>query len=301
MYKPVVLMTGASGFIGSHLVKFLLARDYAVIGLTRQKKLREEHPDFHWINDLEELKNHQIDYVINLAGESIGQGRWTAARKKKLLDSRLNTTRQLYDYLEKNQIKPKRIISTSAIGYYGIDPQERWDRVCTEQSPPQSIFMSELCEKWEKLALSYTGQDTKIVRFAVVFGQGGGILPQMLLPIKLNMFGRIGHGRQPVTWVHLQDVMRVIEFLMQQPTQQQVFNVVAPEKVSQAQFARIAAQVLKRKPLLPLPACSMKMMLGEQSQLILNGQYVQPKALQEAGFEFNYPTLKEALIDILNH
>ncbi|WP_159123307.1 TIGR01777 family oxidoreductase [Acinetobacter variabilis] len=301
MYKPVVLMTGASGFIGSHLVKFLLARDYAVIGLTRQKKLREAHPDFHWINDLEELKNHQIDYVINLAGESIGQGRWTAARKKKLLDSRLNTTKQLYDYLEKNQIKPKRIISTSAIGYYGIDPQEHWDRVCTEQSPPQSIFMSELCEKWEKLALSYTGQNTKIVRFAVVFGQGGGILPQMLLPIKLNIFGRIGHGRQPVTWVHLQDVMRAIEFLMQQSTQQQVFNVVAPEKVSQAQFVRIAAQVLKRKPLLPLPACSMKMMLGEQSQLILNGQYVQPKALQEAGFEFNYPTLKEALIDILNH
>lgn len=301
MYKPVVLMTGASGFIGSHLVKFLLARDYAAIGLTRQKKLREAHPDFHWINDLEELKNHQIDYVINLAGESIGQGRWTAARKKKLLDSRLNTTRQLYDYLEKNQIKPKRIISTSAVGYYGIDPQEHWETVCTEQSPPQSIFMSELCEKWEKLALSYTGQDTKIVRFAVVFGQGGGILPQMLLPIKLNIFGRIGHGRQPVTWVHLQDVMRAIEFLMQQPTQQQVFNVVAPEKVSQAQFVRIAAQVLKRKPLLPLPACSMKMMLGEQSQLILNGQYVQPKALQEAGFEFNYPTLKEALIDILNH
>ena len=300
MYKPVVLMTGASGFIGSHLVKFLLARDYAVIGLTRQKKLREAHPDFHWINDLEELKNHQIDYVINLAGESIGQGRWTAARKKKLLDSRLNTTKQLYDYLEENQIKPKRIISTSAVGYYGIDPQERWDTVCTEQSPPQSIFMSELCEKWEKLALSYTGQDTKIVRFAVVFGQGGGILPQMLLPIKLNMFGRIGHGRQPVTWVHLQDVMRAIEFLMQQPTQQQVFNVVAPEKVSQAQFVRIAAQVLKRKPLLPLSACSMKMMLGEQSQLILNGQYVQPKALQEAGFEFSYPTLKEALIDILN-
>lgn len=300
MYKPIVLMTGASGFIGSHLVKFLLARDYAVIGLTRQKKLREEHPDFHWINNLEELKNHQIDYVINLAGESIGQGRWTAARKKKLLDSRLNTTRQLYDYLEKNQIKPKRIISTSAVGYYGIDPQVHWETVCTEQSPPQSIFMSELCEKWEKLALSYTGQDTKIVRFAVVFGQGGGILPQMLLPIKLNIFGRIGHGRQPVTWVHLQDVMRAIEFLMQQPTQQQVFNVVAPEKVSQAQFVRIAAQVLKRKPLLPLPACSMKMMLGEQSQLILNGQYVQPKALQEAGFEFSYPTLKEALIEILN-
>ena len=301
MYKPVVLLTGASGFIGSHLVHFLLERDYRVIGLTRQKNKREPHPDFHWINQLDELKQHQIDYVVNLAGESIGQGRWTAARKKKLLNSRLDTTRHLFDYLEKNQLRPKRIISTSAVGYYGIDPNERWEQVCTEQSPPQDIFMSELCAKWEQLALSYANQNTKIVRFAVVFGKGGGILPQMLLPIKLNLFGRIGHGRQPVTWVYLEDVLRAIEFLMLDDTTEQIFNVVAPEKSSQAQFARTAAQILKRKPLLPLPACSLKMMLGEQSQLVLNGQYVQSKALQEAGFQFHYPTLKEALDNILKH
>lgn len=301
MYKPVVLLTGASGFIGSHLVHFLLERDYRVIGLTRQKNKREPHPDFHWINQLDELKQHQIDYVVNLAGESIGQGRWTAARKKKLLNSRLDTTRHLFDYLEKNQLRPKRIISTSAVGYYGIDPNERWEQVCTEQSPPQDIFMSELCAKWEQLALSYANQNTKILRFAVVFGKGGGILPQMLLPIKLNLFGRIGHGRQPVTWVYLEDVLRAIEFLMLDDTTEQIFNVVAPEKSSQAQFARTAAQILKRKPLFPLPACSLKMMLGEQSQLVLNGQYVQPKALQEAGFQFHYPTLKEALDNILKH
>lgn len=301
MYKPVVQLTGASGFIGSHLVHFLLERDYRVIGLTRQKNKREPHPDFHWINQLDELKQHQIDYVVNLAGESIGQGRWTAARKKKLLNSRLDTTRHLFDYLEKNQLRPKRIISTSAVGYYGIDPNERWEQVCTEQSPPQDIFMSELCAKWEQLALSYANQNTKIVRFAVVFGKGGGILPQMLLPIKLNLFGRIGHGRQPVTWVYLEDVLRAIEFLMLDDTTEQIFNVVAPEKSSQAQFARTAAQILKRKPLFPLPACSLKMMLGEQSQLVLNGQYVQPKALQEAGFQFHYPTLKEALDNILKH
>lgn len=301
MYKPVVLLTGASGFIGSHLVHFLLERDYRVIGLTRQKNKREPHPDFHWINQLDELKQHQIDYVVNLAGESIGQGRWTAARKKKLLNSRLDTTRHLFDYLEKNQLRPKRIISTSAVGYYGIDPNERWEQVCTEQSPPQDIFMSELCAKWEQLALSYANQNTKIVRFAVVFGKGGGILPQMLLPIKLNLFGRIGHGRQPVTWVYLEDVLRAIEFLMLDDMTEQIFNVVAPEKSSQAQFARTAAQILKRKPLFPLPACSLKMMLGEQSQLVLNGQYVQPKALQEAGFQFHYPTLKEALDNILKH
>ena len=301
MYKPVVLLTGASGFIGSHLVHFLLERDYRVIGLTRQKNKREPHPDFHWINQLDELKQHQIDYVVNLAGESIGQGRWTAARKKKLLNSRLDTTRHLFDYLEKNQLRPKRIISTSAVGYYGIDPNERWEQVCTEQSPPQDIFMSELCAKWEQLALSYANQNTKIVRFAVVFGKGGGILPQMLLPIKLNLFGRIGHGRQPVTWVYLEDLLRAIEFLMLDDTTEQIFNVVAPEKSSQAQFARTAAQILKRKPLFPLSACSLKMMLGEQSQLVLNGQYVQPKALQEAGFQFHYPTLKEALDNILKH
>ncbi len=301
MYKPVVLVTGASGFIGSHLVRFLLDRDYRVTGLTRQKNKPEPHPDFHWINQLDELKQHQLDYVVNLAGESIGQGRWTAARKKKLLDSRLDTTKQVFDYLEKNQLKPKRIISTSAVGYYGIDPNERWEQVCTEQSPPQDIFMSELCAKWEQLALSYTNQNTKIVRFAVVFGKGGGILPQMLLPIKLNLFGRIGHGHQPVTWVHLEDVLRAIEFLMLEDTIEQIFNVIAPEKSSQAQFARTAAQILQRKSLLPLPACSLKMMLGEQSQLVLNGQYVQPKALQEAGFQFHYPTLKEAMDNILKH
>jgi uncharacterized protein (TIGR01777 family) len=299
MYKPVVLITGASGFIGRHLVQFLLERDYRVIGLTRQKNQREPHPDFHWINRLDELKQHQIDYVVNLAGESIGQGRWMAARKKQLLDSRLDTTRQLFEYLEKYQIQPKGIISTSAVGYYGIDPAEQWEQVCTEQSPPQDIFMSELCAKWEQLALSYSGQNTKIVRFAVVFGQGGGILPQMLLPIKLNLFGRIGHGRQPVTWVHLQDVLRAIEFLMLETTTEQIFNVVAPEKIHQGQFARIAAQLLKRWPIFPLPAVFLKMLLGEQSQLVLNGQYVQPKALQDAGFQFSYPTLKEALKQIL--
>ena len=129
--------------------------------------MREEHPDFHWINDLEELKNHQIDYVINLAGESIGQGRWTAARKK-LLDSRLNTTKQLYDY-QKNQIKPKRIISTSAIA--------------TTESIRKNAGIR--CTKVRHNPYTEMGKPliTKIVRFAVMFGQGGGILPQMLLPI----------------------------------------------------------------------------------------------------------------------
>ncbi len=299
MYKPVVLITGASGFIGSHLLPFLLARDYCVIGLSRKKQPAWQHSQLQWIQHLDEIRQ-PIDYVINLAGESIGQGRWSVARKRQLLQSRLDSTRQLYEYLERYEIQPQRIISTSAVGYYGIDPDEQWNTVCTEHSPPQPIFMSELCARWEQQALSYSQQDTKIIRLGVVFAGNGGILPQMLRPIRWNLVGKIGHGRQPVTWVHVQDVLRAIEFLMHKTTSQQVFNVVAPELSSQAQFVHVAAPLLKRKPLMSLPGWVMKYLLGEQSQLILNGQYVQPKALQEAGFKFEFPTLKEALRDILH-
>lgn len=137
------------------------------------------------------------------------------------------------------------------------------------------------------------------MRLGVVFANDGGILPQMLLPIKMNLVGKIGHGRQPVVWVHIHDVLRALEFLLLNETKQNTFNLVAPEQTSQAQFATTAAQILKRKPLLSLPAYVLRGMLGEQSQLVLNGQYVQSKALVEAGFEFNYPSLEQALQDIL--
>ncbi len=302
MQKACVLITGGSGFIGSHLLPYLLARDYAVVGLTRQKYKCPNHPDLTWIRHLDELKTDRIDYVINLAGESIGQGRWTAKRKLELIKSRVETTQQLYRYLAKRQVFPKRIISGSAVGYYGIDLTEQWTETYTEQSAPQFIFMSELCQLWEQAALGFTQQNTKIIRLGIVFGKNGGILPRMLFPIKLNLAGRIGHGRQPVVWVHIQDVLRAIEFLMLHETEAQIFNVVSPDKVSQAQFVHTAAQILKRQPLFCLPAFVLQGMLGEQSQLVLNGQYVMPKALQAAGFEFKYPTLKSALEEILvNH
>lgn len=299
MKKPLVLITGASGFIGSKLVAYLLKQDYQVVGLSRQKNKVPNHPCLQWISTLDELKTDQIDYVINLAGESIGKGRWTGSRKEQLIQSRVQTTEQLYQYLNQRNIQPKRIISGSAVGFYGIDISEQWEESCTETSLPQDIFMSELCQKWEAVTAKYPNQNTKTIRLGVVFGNGGGVLSQMLLPIKMNMVKNIGHGRQPCVWVHIQDVIRAVEFLMLNETKESIFNVVAPEKVNQKTFADITSLILNKKPLFTLPNFIMKWILGEQSQLVLNGQYVKPKALQNAGFEFEYPVLKYAMKNLI--
>lgn len=301
MYKPLILITGASGFIGTQLVSNLLQKNYRVVGLTRQKNKIAKHPSMQWIQDLDELKTDQIDYVINLAGESIGQGRWTDKRKQVLIQSRIQTTEQLYQYLNKRNITPKRIISGSAVGFYGIDSSEKWEHSCDEHALPQAIFMSELCQKWEAVTAKFPNQETKIIRLGVVFGHKGGILPQMLFPIKINLVKKIGHGRQPCVWIHIQDAIEAIEFLMLKDTSQHVFNLVAPEKSNQKAFADIASLILKRKPFFNLPSWIMQSLLGEQSQLILNGQYVQPKALLDAGFQFKFATLKQALNDLIDH
>ncbi|RBA38115.1 MULTISPECIES: TIGR01777 family oxidoreductase [Acinetobacter] len=299
MQKLTVLVTGASGFIGSHLLPFLLKRQYKVIALTRQTNKSSQHPDLKWVASFEQIQTQQIDYVINLAGENIGQKRWSSERKQQLINSRVNTTQRLYEWLQQQQIFPKCIISGSAIGYYGIDPQEQWNTSCDENTPAQAIFMSELCQAWEQTALKFSQQNTKIIRLGIVFGQGGGILPQMLLPIRLNAAGKIGSGQQPVVWIHIQDVLSAIVFLLDSNSAQKVYNLVAPEQTNQQQFVKIASKILKRKPFISLPKFVFELALGEQSQLILNGQYVQPKALQALGFEFKYPTLDMALGEIL--
>lgn len=299
MQKLTVLVTGASGFIGSHLLPFLLKRQYKVIALTRQTNKSSQHPDLQWVTSFEQIQTQQIDYVINLAGENIGQKRWSSERKQQLINSRVNTTQRLYEWLQQQHIFPKCIISGSAIGYYGIDPQEQWNTSCDENTPAQAIFMSELCQAWEQTALKFSQQNTKIIRLGIVFGQGGGILPQMLLPIRLNAAGKIGSGQQPVVWIHIQDVLSAIVFLLDSNSAQKVYNLVAPEQTNQQQFVKIASKILKRKPFISLPKFVFELALGEQSQLILNGQYVHPKALQALGFEFQYPTLNMALGEIL--
>ncbi len=292
-----VLVTGASGFIGTQLIHELVKYDYTVVAYSRQKRTSQD-TTLKWIQNFTALENTQIDYVVNLAGESIGEGRWTDQRKQQLIQSRVDTTQKLYQALRDYQIQPKCIVSGSAIGYYGIDSTEQWQNSCDEDASAQAIFMSEMCQMWEAAALADTTQNTKIMRLGVVFGKGGGILPQMLLPIKMGLVGKIGSGRQPMTWIHVDDVIQSILFLFQNSSQQKIYNVVAPDHIDQMQFVRVASKVLKRRPFLPLPSFVMHLLMGEQSQLVLNGQYVEPKALLAEGFDFQYTDLESALRQI---
>ncbi|MBU3846303.1 MAG: TIGR01777 family oxidoreductase [Candidatus Acinetobacter avistercoris] len=299
MLRSWVLVTGATGFIGQHLINDLLTQGFAVIGLTRQVSKQSEHEHLLWVQDFNQIQQKEIDYVINLAGENIGASRWTNKRKEQLIQSRVGTTRDLFHWLIKNQIQPKRIISGSAVGFYGIDETEQWQMSCTEDSASQAIFMSELCQKWEAEALAYPQFDVRIIRLGVVLAKDGGILPQMLKPIQLNLVGKIGSGQQPFAWIHIRDVLAVFKFLFETENTTKIFNVVAPEQTSQQQFVASSKAILKKHPFLPLPACVLKLGLGEQSQLVLNGQYVRPQALSDAGFQFQFPDIDTALSDIL--
>lgn len=297
--RSTILITGATGFIGQHLLKRWTDAGHRILAYTRRNSLKGLDPNVTWFQDFATLSPEAIDYVVNLAGENIGAARWSDKRKQQLIDSRIHTTTILRDWLLQHGIHPKCIVSASAIGFYGIDDTEQWTQRCDETADSQNIFVSELCQQWEAVWTQAPHLNLKIMRLGIVLGANGGILPQMLLPIKLNAVGKIGHGRQPIAWVHLADVMQAIEFLWRDTSSQRVFNVVAPELTTQAQFAKTASRILGRVPFLPAPAWLFQLALGEQSQLILNGQFVVPKALEAAGFQFQYPTLQSALAQIL--
>ena len=300
-----VLITGATGFIGRLLVAALLAQGKQITVLTR--KPRQAAALFggrvHCLSSMTALPAEQkIDVIVNLAGARILGARWTAQRKAVLRDSRIGLTRTVIDWIARAHTKPRLLLSASAIGYYGIQ-QQGDDTRLTEDSQPQDIFMSQLCQEWEMAAAqaSQYGVPVRLMRFGFVLGRQGS-LPLMMLPVRLGLGGALGSGRQWLSWIHVDDILRGMAFLWN--TQQTAapvlaLNFTAPQAVHQKQFMQIAAKLLHRPCFMPTPALPVRLLLGEQATLLLEGQRVVPAALQALGFEFAFPALPPALKNLL--
>lgn len=300
-----VLVTGGTGFIGRLLVQALRDDGHSVTVWTRAPASAGFDAAVRCVRRLEDIpQTTAIDVVVNLAGAPIAGPRWSDARKAELLRSRVGMTDTLVGWIGQRSLKPALLLSGSAIGYYGV--QAQGDPVeLTESSPPQAVFMSELCRQWEAAAGAASRHGVRVVcmRFGVVLGHHGS-LPLLLLPVKLGVGGKLGTGRQCMSWIHVQDLLRAMTHVWriaadpEAPTAPQVYNFTAPGALAQADFTRTAAEVLHRPFWFPTPAWPLRLALGEQADLMLEGQRVAPARLLATGFRFRFPDARSALQDL---
>lgn len=296
-----VLVTGGTGFIGQLLSKALLDAGHAVTLLSRDVRHASYLFDgrVRCISSFDDLPaTERIDVVVNLAGARILGWRWTAARKEVLRQSRVALSENLVAWIARAEVKPRLLLSASAIGYYGIQAAGD-DRALDESAPPQAIFMSQLCQEWEAAVSQAQGYGVMVctMRFGLVLGQQGA-LPMMLLPIKCGLGGALGRGTQWHSWIHVQDLLAGMAHLWSADASA-AYNFTAPESVTQKQFSQVAATLLHRPCFFPIPAFLLRTLLGEQADLLLEGQRVAPRRLMETGFQFHYPTLSSALKNLL--
>jgi uncharacterized protein (TIGR01777 family) len=297
-----VFMTGGTGFVGSYLSKELVEQGHEVTILTRRAQppapaapgisfiTGDPTQEGPWMGAAPEH-----DWIINLAGASIFK-RWSAAYKQEVYDSRIRTTRNLVIALAEGD-RRQLFCSTSAVGYYG----PRGDEVLTEDSPQDSYFLAKLSEDWEAEALKAQELGIRVVitRFGIVLGRGGGALGQMAPMFKRFLGGILGSGRQWFSWIHRADHARAFSFIQAHPEIHGPVNFTAPQPVRNWELTRALGQVLHRPTILPAPAFMMRLVLGEFADALLTGQRVIPKKLLDAGFRFNFPTIEEALKDLL--
>ena len=290
-YTMRILITGGSGFIGRSLQKSLRARGDSVVTLGRDSR-----SDFQWdfsnapINP-KALAN--IDAVIHLAGENVGSGRWTAAKKHRILKSRVLGTRLLAEALAKSTAPPKVLLSASAIGFYGSQEETILD----EDSPVGRGFLANVCEQWEAKTQPAVDAGIRVghLRLGVVLSSEGGILRQMRIPLLLYLGGRIGSGAQWMSWVALPDVIRSIEFVLNNEALAGPLNIVA-NTVTNAEFTRTLANTLSRVAVLPMPAFLARLIFGEMGDaMLLASTRVNSKRLAMQGFEFEFTVLEKAL------
>lgn len=295
-----ILLTGSHGLVGSALTKSLVAEGHEVRPLVRYATGYGSH-EIEWNPERYSIAMSRIegfDALIHLAGESIAEGRWTEERKKKIRESRVKGTRLLAESIITLKQPPRMFLCASAIGYYG----DRGDDVMTETSSPGNEFLAEVCVEWEAATRAAAEKGIRVanMRFGIILDQNGGALAKMLPPFRMGVGGRIGNGRQWMSWIALHDVVKAIQHVLGNESLSGPINFVAPGPVRNADFTKALGRALSRPTFFPIPAFAVRLAFGEMADaLLLTSQRVQPEKLAESNFEFDYPTLAAALAHIL--
>ena len=298
-----VLITGGTGMIGTALSKSLMADGHAVYVLTRSphdRRLPEGVQALGWDGRTTAgwgERMSSMDAVVNLVGERLSKWPWTSAQRRRFLDSRVNGGKALVEAIRAASPRPKVLIQASGVNYYGplgLTP-------ISETQPRGGDFLADLCKDWEASTqpVEELGLRRAVIRSAVVLNPRDGILPIMMLPVRLFAGGRLGSGQQGLPWIHQKDEVAAIRFLLDNPQAAGPFNLAGPNPVSNAEFMRILAKVMERPYWLPVPAWAMRLVLGGMSTLVLDGMYVLPERLQGLGFRFQFETAEAALKDQL--
>jgi uncharacterized protein (TIGR01777 family) len=296
-----ITITGATGFIGRRLIERLARDRHQLHALSRRTNVKFGDTAV-WISKWDPMTEEppeeslaNADAIVHLAGEPVAQ-RWTAEAKKKILESRVQGTRRLVQALSTQSRRPAALICASAIGIYG----SRGDQILTESSAPAGDYLAEVCKEWENQAglAESLGIRVARIRIGVVLGTGGGALEKMLPPFKAFVGGKIGSGKQWMSWIHVDDLVGIICHALANPMSG-VFNGTAPNPVTNSDFTAKLAAALGRPALFPVPAFALKIMFGEMAGMLLGSQRVLPRATEAAGYPFQYPELGEALRDIL--
>src|SRR6266849_4108841 len=299
-----ILVTGSSGLVGTALGSLLARAGHTVCRLVRPKsaavKGATEGFAVAWNPATGELGGAGVgaDAVVNLAGASIADGRWTTQRKELLRASRIDTTRALVNALAKMNARPSVLVSASAIGYYG----NRGDETLSEESKPGTDFLAGLAQEWEAEALKAEALGIRVVlaRFGIILAREGGALPKMLTPFKLGVGGRLGSGKQWMSWVTLEDAVGILRFAIENASVRGAINVVSPQPLQNAEFTKVLANAMHRPALFPAPAFALRLALGEMADaLLLSSQRVAPQALEKLGHRFLHADLTSALKNLV--
>ena len=298
---PSVLIAGGSGLIGRYLTESLLAKGYKVCHLSRSHKKFEKVRVFIWdyekgIIDPEAFNG--IDYLINLAGANIAEKRWSAERKKEIINSRVESTRFLFKKIHESGTSLKAFISSSATGYYGSVTS---DKIFSEDDPPANDFLGTTCRQWEEATSLFNSLDVRTVkiRTAIVLEKNDGALTKLMKPAKYGFLVQIGSGQQYMPWIHIEDLCNIYLKAIEDQKMTGSYNAVSPQHTTHKNFIRTLAGVLNRSVLFtPVPALILRTALGEMSDMILKGSRVSSQKLTDSGYSFKFENLNDALDDV---